>query len=95
MLVREIVSMAEAPAEEDLAAGRILLEQRTPEELAAMLVRSRRERLPAPEVLNDPGPDGNEASARRRHPGARRGWEKRDNQRNVHRNKGRSKRYRR
>ncbi len=97
MLVREIVSMAEAPAEEDLAAGRILLEQRTPEELAAMLVRSRRERLPAPEVLSDPGPDGNEASARKRHagPGAKRGWPKRDDHRNNHRNKGRSKRYRR
>ncbi len=95
MLVREIVSMAETPAEEDLAAGRILLEQRTPEELAAMLVRSRRERLPAPEVLNDPGPDGNEALARRRHPGARRGWEKRGSNRNNQRNKGRSKRYRR
>jgi ATP-dependent RNA helicase DeaD len=93
ILVREIVSMAGAPAEEDLAAGRILLEQRSPEELAAMLVRSRRERLPAPEVLNDPGPDGNQASARKRHagPGAKRGWPKRDN----HRNKGRSKRYRR
>jgi ATP-dependent RNA helicase DeaD len=91
MLVREIVSMTETPAEEDLAAGRILLEQRTAEELAAMLVRSRRERLPAPEVLNDPGPDGNEAFAKKRHNGARRGWAKRDN----HRNKGRSKRYRR
>src|SRR6185369_7812536 len=46
MLVREILTMAEAPAEEDLAAGRLLLEQRSAEELAAMLVRSRRERLP-------------------------------------------------
>jgi ATP-dependent RNA helicase DeaD len=54
-LVREIASMAEAPAEDDLAVGRILLEQRSPEQLAAVLVRLRRENLPAPEVLDDPG----------------------------------------
>ena len=39
MLVREIANTVETPAEEDLAAGRVLLEKRTPEELAAMLVR--------------------------------------------------------
>ncbi len=91
ILVREIVTMAEAPAEEDLAAGRLLLEQRSAEELAAMLVRSRRERLPAPEILNDPGSDGNEASARKQRFGGRRAWEKRGDKRV----KGRSKRYRR
>jgi ATP-dependent RNA helicase DeaD len=52
-LVREIVAMADSPAEEDLAAGRTLLEQATPEQIAAVLVRIRRERLPAPEVLED------------------------------------------
>jgi len=91
MLVREILTMAEAPAEEDLAAGRLLLAQRSAEELAAMLVRSRRERLPAPEILNDPGSDGNEASVRKQRFGGRRAWEKRGDKRI----KGRSKRYRR
>jgi ATP-dependent RNA helicase DeaD len=91
MLVREILTVAETPAEEDLAAGRLLLAQRSAEELAALLVRSRRERLPAPEILNDPGSDGNEASARKHRFGAKRGWEKRGDKRT----KGRSKRYRR
>jgi ATP-dependent RNA helicase DeaD len=54
-LVREIAAMAEAPAEEDLAVGRVLLAERSPEQLAAVLVRLRREHLPAPEVLDDPG----------------------------------------
>ncbi len=54
-LVREIVALADAPAEEDLAAGRILLGERSAEQLAAVLVRIRREQLPAPEVLEDPG----------------------------------------
>jgi ATP-dependent RNA helicase DeaD len=52
-LVREIATMAATPADEDLAAGRILLAERSPEELAAVLVRLRRELLPAPEVLGD------------------------------------------
>ena len=52
-LVREIVAMADSPAEEDLAAGRTLLEQASPEQIASVLVRIRRERLPAPEVLED------------------------------------------
>jgi ATP-dependent RNA helicase DeaD len=54
-LVRELAAMAEAPAEEDLAVGRRLLAERGPEEIAAVLVRLRREHLPAPEVLEDPG----------------------------------------
>jgi ATP-dependent RNA helicase DeaD len=54
-LVREIVAMAEAPAEDDLAAARVLLAERSAEQLAAVLVRIRREVLPAPEVLGDPG----------------------------------------
>jgi ATP-dependent RNA helicase DeaD len=90
MLVREIRNTAETPAEEDLAAGRILLEQRTPEELAAMLVRFRREQLPAPEVLKDPGWDGDEPVARKRRPGPRRGWA----QGGQKQPKGRSKKYR-
>ena len=54
-LVREIAAMAEDPAEEDLAVGRLLLTERSAEQLAAVLVRLRREHLPAPEVLDDPG----------------------------------------
>jgi ATP-dependent RNA helicase DeaD len=54
-LVREIAAMAETPAEEDLAVGRLLLSERSAEQLAAVLVRLRREHLPAPEVLDDPG----------------------------------------
>jgi ATP-dependent RNA helicase DeaD len=53
-LVREIVAMADSPAEEDLAAGKVLLAERSAEEIAAVLVRIRRELLPAPEVLADP-----------------------------------------
>jgi ATP-dependent RNA helicase DeaD len=54
-LVREIAAMAESPAEEDIAVGKILLAERSAEHLAAVLVRLRRENLPAPEVLDDPG----------------------------------------
>jgi ATP-dependent RNA helicase DeaD len=55
-LVQEIVALAESPNEEDLAAGRVLLGSRSPEEIAAVLIRMRRELLPAPEELDDPGP---------------------------------------
>jgi ATP-dependent RNA helicase DeaD len=54
-LVREILALADAPAEDDLAAARVLLGERSAEQIAAVLVRSRRELLPAPEVLEDPG----------------------------------------
>jgi len=54
-LVREILALAEAPAEDDLTAARALLAERSAEQIAAVLVRSRRELLPAPEVLEDPG----------------------------------------
>jgi ATP-dependent RNA helicase DeaD len=53
-LIREIVAMADAPAEDDVAAGRALLAELSAEQLAAVLVRIRREQLPAPEVLEDP-----------------------------------------
>jgi ATP-dependent RNA helicase DeaD len=62
-LVREIATMAETPAEEDLAAARVLLAERSPEQLAAVLVRLRRELLPAPEVLDDAGPFPKEVRA--------------------------------
>jgi ATP-dependent RNA helicase DeaD len=52
-LIAEIAMMAATPAEEDLVAGRALLAQRSAEELAAVLIRLRREQLPAPEVLEE------------------------------------------
>lgn len=54
-LVREIVALKETMAEEDLATGQSLLAELTPEQIAAILVKLRREQLPAPEVLQDPG----------------------------------------
>ncbi len=51
-LLRE-VAQADEPTEEDLTAARALLAERTPEELAAALVRLYRARLPAPEELSD------------------------------------------
>ena len=45
----------EAPAEEDVAMGEMLLSQRTPQELAAALARIYRSRLPEPEDVTDPG----------------------------------------
>src|SRR6185312_8663755 len=50
------VAEADDPTEEDLAAANALLAERTPEELAAALVRMYRARLPAPEELSAPIP---------------------------------------
>jgi ATP-dependent RNA helicase DeaD len=47
---------SEETSEEDLATARLLLQQRTPEEVAAALVRIVRARLPEPEDVYDPGP---------------------------------------
>jgi ATP-dependent RNA helicase DeaD len=47
------VAQADEPSEEDLTAARALLAERTPEELAAALVRLHRSRLPAPEELSE------------------------------------------
>jgi ATP-dependent RNA helicase DeaD len=52
-LVREIGEAAAAPLDEDLVLARALLAVRTPEEIAAALVRSQREKMPAPEELTD------------------------------------------
>ncbi len=48
------VAQADEPSEEDLAATKALVAERTPEELAAALVRMYRSRLPAPEELDSP-----------------------------------------
>ncbi len=45
----------EAPAEEDFEMARLMLEQRTPEQLCAALVRMYRARLPSIEEVSDPG----------------------------------------
>jgi ATP-dependent RNA helicase DeaD len=54
-IVKEIVELAEAPADDDLAVAKALLLERSAEQLAALLVKSKRENLPAPEVIEDPG----------------------------------------
>jgi ATP-dependent RNA helicase DeaD len=51
-LVGEILAMAETVSDEDLAVARMLLAQRSAEELTALLVRAQRTMLPAPEELN-------------------------------------------
>jgi ATP-dependent RNA helicase DeaD len=50
-LVRDIERLALNPAEEDLALARLLLKERDAAELAAALVKLKREALPAPEEL--------------------------------------------
>ncbi|MBB3891929.1 ATP-dependent RNA helicase DeaD [Phenylobacterium haematophilum] len=45
--------LTEAPAEEDLALARLVLETRSAEQVAAALMRLYRQRLPAPEELYD------------------------------------------
>src|SRR5579859_5109088 len=47
--------LTEAASEEDLALGRLLLDQANPEAVAAALIRLHRAKLPAPEDLFDPG----------------------------------------
>ncbi len=55
--------LCEPPEPEDIAAARLLLGERSPEELGAALVRLYRSRLPAVEDVNDPG-DGPPLSSR-------------------------------
>ena len=50
-LVREIEALLRDPSEDDLSLARLLLRERSPEELAAALVKLRREALPVPEEL--------------------------------------------
>jgi ATP-dependent RNA helicase DeaD len=51
-IVREISEATDGAAEEDLAAARVLLAERSPEQLTAALVRMHRAQMPAPEELN-------------------------------------------
>lgn len=52
-LVKEISAISEDVAEEDLATARLLLAERSPEQLAAALVKQHRSQLPAPEEVAD------------------------------------------
>ena len=47
-------ALQEEPSEEDLAMAQMLIAQRTPQEIAAMLARMYRSRLPEPEEVSDP-----------------------------------------
>ena len=47
--------LTEAPGEEDLAIAKLLLENRSAEDIAAALARVYRSRLPEPEEVSDPG----------------------------------------
>ena len=47
--------VTEPPSEEDFEMARMLLAERTPEQLGAALVRVYRSRLPVPEDVSDPG----------------------------------------
>ena len=59
--------LAEVASDEDLALGRLLLDQASPEAVAAALIRLHRAKLPAPEDLFDPGePRGGGGSGRDR-----------------------------
>src|SRR5690606_29198375 len=65
--------LTDESSEEDLTMARALLEEKSPEELAAALVRVYRSRLPAPEDVFDPGAARpREARAPRQAPGDRR-----------------------
>lgn len=47
-------ALREEPSEEDLAMAELLIAERTPHEIAAMLARIYRSRLPEPEEVSDP-----------------------------------------
>ncbi len=47
-------ALREEPSEEDLAMAKLLMAERTPDEIAAMLARIWRSRLPEPEEVSDP-----------------------------------------
>ncbi len=47
--------LTDKPSEEDFSLARMLLAERTPEELGAALIRAYRSRLPALEEVSDPG----------------------------------------
>jgi ATP-dependent RNA helicase DeaD len=64
--LRQDPAFEEEITDEDLALARSLLAERSPEEVAAALVRFHRSRLPAPEELFDAGPPPREERRPRR-----------------------------
>jgi ATP-dependent RNA helicase DeaD len=54
LLISEIEAMTEEPSDDDRQVARTLLESKSPEDLAALLVRLRRQMRPAPEELTIP-----------------------------------------
>ena len=65
-LVREIAALAADVTDDDRAVAKALLAERSAEELAATLVRVRREARPAPEELDHPGRRCGRGAHRRR-----------------------------
>jgi len=59
---------AEASTEEDTALAEVMLEKRTPLELASALIRTRRAKLPAPEEIYDDPRHGADPGPRSREP---------------------------
>jgi ATP-dependent RNA helicase DeaD len=51
-IVAEVLASSDAPADDDVALAAKLLAERTPEQLAAALVKLHRDRLPAPEDID-------------------------------------------
>jgi ATP-dependent RNA helicase DeaD len=87
-LVQEITEMTGDLSEDDLAAARALLAERSPEQLAAVLVSRQRGLLPAPEELDPPTMTKQERAPERRSKPASRfqrsgasGFKKRDEKR--------------
>ena len=56
--------LTDAPDEEDFAMARLLLAERSPEELGAALIRAYRSQLPALEDVTDPGDDRHQRNER-------------------------------
>ncbi len=66
-IVAEVLASSDAPADDDVALAAKLLAERTPEQLAAALVKLHRDRLPAPEDIDvSPPPPPRRVAAPRR-----------------------------
>jgi ATP-dependent RNA helicase DeaD len=72
--------LAQAPAEDELETARALMAEKSPEEIAAALVRLHRARLPAPEDVSDPGERPQRRPREERGERPERGFEPRERQ---------------
>ncbi len=61
-------ALTEAPSEDDLALARLLMTEKTPEQIAVGLARLYRDRLPAPEEVFDNGQPAGESRGSSREP---------------------------